>query len=163
MDEMEKWSELKWVEQCRAGNLLGGLIWGASAVEGKRGKYDHPAVLDHSGRCGGYPFTTEERAHIGIAIAMTPRGEEDPEETWSKYGLIQVWDVPRFTTRALAKYTGAVVPLFAEAYGLNPPNDSEVAYIREHALDAWRKHGDLNTRSGVQAVIAAFDAWRDCR
>ncbi|MFZ1936883.1 MAG: hypothetical protein WBL72_18780, partial [Thermoguttaceae bacterium] len=25
----------------------------------------------------------------------------------------------------------------------------------------WRRHGDMTTRSGVQAVIAAFDKWRD--
>ena len=27
LDEMEKWQDLNWSEQTRAGNLLGGLIW----------------------------------------------------------------------------------------------------------------------------------------
>src|SRR5262249_13161591 len=29
LDEMEKWQDLDWNAQCRAGNLLGGLIWAA--------------------------------------------------------------------------------------------------------------------------------------
>jgi hypothetical protein len=86
MDEMEKWYELDWAEQSRAGNLLGGLIWGATADEGRRGMHDHPDILCHSGRCGGYPFTTERRSHLGIAIAMTPRDEDESEKIWSFYG-----------------------------------------------------------------------------
>jgi hypothetical protein len=164
LDEMEKWSELKWTEQCRAGNLLGGLIWGATAEEGRRRRSDHPSMLEHSQRCGGYPFTTKERACTGVAIAMTPRGhEEDPEGEWCKYGTILVDSVPRFTRTEMTKYARGVVPLFAEAYGLALPDKSELATITDHALDTWKQHGDLTTRSGVQSVITAFDAWRDRR
>ena len=35
MDEMERWQDLNWAEQSKAGNLLGGLIWGATARQGK--------------------------------------------------------------------------------------------------------------------------------
>jgi hypothetical protein len=31
LDEMEKWQSLDWKAQCRAGNLFGGLVWGATA------------------------------------------------------------------------------------------------------------------------------------
>ena len=162
LDEMEKWHELKWVEQSRAGNLLGGLIWGASADVPSRGPDDHPATLQHS--YGGFPFTTQQRSHVGVAIAMTPRGDAaDPEGIWCQYGTILIGQVPRFTNEELIAYSLAVVPLFARAYGLVLPSETERSGIAEEALCIWRGHGDMNTRSGVQAVIAAFDKWRDRR
>lgn len=162
LDEMEKWHELNWLEQSRAGNLLVGLIWGATAPVGQRGKHDQPRVLQHSLRCGGYPFTTEQPAYTGVAIAMTPREEAiDPERTWCQYGAIRIGDVPRFNNRELNAYSRAVVPVFATAFGLAPPNNDELMEAAEDALSIWRQHGDLTTRSGVQAVIAAFDKWRD--
>lgn len=164
LDEMEKWHELNWVEQSRAGNLLGGLVWGASAEEGRRGERDRPRILEHSNRCGGYPFTTDERAYLGIAIAMTPRGEAaDPEGIWCQYGTILIGNVPRFSRDDLKLYTRVVVPVFAKAYGVDYPDEVEVGQIAKAALDIWARHGDLTTRSGVQSVIAAFDGWRDSR
>jgi len=159
---MEKWHELNWLDQSRAGNLLGGLIWGAVAEEGRRGDRDRPPILSHSQRCGGYPFTTEQRAHIGVAVAMTPREEAaDPEGIWCQYGPILIGNVPRFTNDNLILYSLAVVPIFAKAYGVAVPHRTVLNAIAEDALGIWRRHGDLNTRSGVQAVIAAFDKWRD--
>ena len=34
LDEMERWQDLNWTEQCQASNWLGGLIWGAVAEQG---------------------------------------------------------------------------------------------------------------------------------
>lgn len=161
MDEMEKWNQLNWDEQCRAGNLLGGLIWGATAEEGRRGKHDNPRILKHSGRCNGYPFTTTNRNYVGVAIAMTPREHENPERLWSQYGPILIGEVPPLTERRLIRYCQLVMPVVAEAYGLSPPTDVELEEIASEASRAWRMHGDMTTRSGVQAAIAAFDNWRD--
>jgi hypothetical protein len=162
MDEMEKWHELNWAEQSRAGNLLGGLIWGATADEGHRGMDDHPGILSHSGRCGGYPFTTERQCHVGLAIAMTPRRDDDsPEKIWSFYGPVRVGNVPALSEDLLFEYCRRVVPFFATAFGVQPPQEEELKFIAGEAVEIWRKHGDLNTRSGVQAAIAAFDHWRD--
>jgi len=161
MDEMEKWYELNWAEQSRAGNLLGGLVWAATADEGRRGMYDQPIILHHSGRCGGYPFTTERRCHVGLAIAMTPRDEDDSDRIWSLYGPILLGNVPSLSEGFLFEYCRLVVPLFARAYGVQPPKEEELKFIGAEAVEIWRKHGDLNTRSGVQAAITAFDHWRD--
>jgi hypothetical protein len=161
MDEMEKWNQLNWNEQCRAGNLLGGLIWGATAEEGHRNRYDNPKVIRHSGRCGGYPFTTISRNFVGVAIAMTPREHDNPEHLWSQYGPILVGEVQPFTERRLIQYCKLVMPLVAEAYSLSSPTTEELEEIASEASRLWRKQGDLTTRSGVQAAIAAFDNWRD--
>lgn len=161
LDEMEKWNQLNWKEQCRAGNLLGGLIWGATAEQGSRGKYDNPRILTHSGRCGGYPFTTINRNYVGVAIAMTPREHDDPEHLWSQYGPILVGQVQPFTERRLIRYCHLVMPVIAEAYGQAPPTKEELEEIASEATQTWRMHGDMTTRSGVQAAIAAFDNWRD--
>lgn len=164
LDEMEKWHLLNWTEQIRAGNLLGGLIWGATAEEGHRGCGDHPHALEHSKRCGGHPFTTEKRCHSGLAIAMTPRGHENPDEIWYQYGgPILVGEVPRLTRTQLIEHARLVAPFFAEAYGLAPPSDEELDKIAKDAMYTWRKYDDLTTRSGVQSVIAAFDSWRERR
>jgi hypothetical protein len=161
MDEMEKWYELNWAEQSRAGNLLGGLIWGATADEGRRGLNDHPNLLSHSGRCGGYPFTTERRCHVGLAIAMTPRNDDEVDHIWSFYGPVQVGNVPSLSEALLFEYCRRVVPFFARAFGGHDPKEEHLKFIAAEAVQIWRGQGDLNTRAGVQAVIAAFDSWRD--
>jgi hypothetical protein len=92
---------------------------------------------------------------------MTPGGEVDPEGIWCQYGIILIGHVPRFTREELLKYTSVVVPLFAEAYGLAHPRRDEMVTIAADALNIWRRQGDLTTRTGVQSVIEAFDAWRD--
>jgi hypothetical protein len=161
MDEMEKWYELNWTEQARAGNLLGGLIWGATADEGHRGMHDHPDILSHSGRCGGYPFTTERRCHLGLAIAMTPRDDDESERLWSFYGPTLAGYVPFFTEELLFEYCRRVVPFFAAAFAVRHPQEEELKFIAGEAVEIWRKHAELNTRFGVQAVITAFDNWRD--
>lgn len=161
MDEMEKWHELNWAQQSQAGNLLGGLIWGATAEEGERGKHDHPDCIAHSNRCGGYPFTTEHRCHTGIAIAMTPREYDVCDRLWSMYGPIHQANVPTLSESTLFEYCRRVVPVFAEAFGVGEPKTEELSRIAAEALGIWRTHGELNTRYGVQAAIAAFDHWRD--
>ena len=164
MDKMEKWNQLNWTEQTRAGNLLGGLIWGATAKEGQRGMRDHPRILQHSGRCGGYPFTTEEPAHLGVALAMTPRTHSDPYRVWCEYGgPILIGEVPKLGHEQIITYCLSVVPFFAEAYGLSAPTEEELDEIAADAVYAWRKYDDLTTRSGVQSVIAAFDSWRESK
>lgn len=161
MDEMEKWHELNWAQQSQAGNLLGGLIWGATAEDGNRGMFDHPDNINHSNRCGGYAFTTERRCHTGIAIAMTPREYDVSDHLWSSYGPIFKATVPTLNERKLIEYCSHVVPLFAEAYGVSEPPPDELRKISSEAVGIWRTHGELNTRYGVQAAIAAFDHWRD--
>jgi hypothetical protein len=161
LDEMEKWQDLNWKEQSRAGNLLGGLIWGASAEEGRRGAADEPRPLGHSGRCGGYPFTTPKRCHVGIAIAMTPRGPDGPESDWSQYGLLEIADLPTISERGLLEYGRRIAPRFATAYGLEAPAGDDLRRILEEARSNWVERVDFTTRWGVQAVIAALDAWRD--
>lgn len=160
MDEMEKWHELNWYEQTRAGNLLGGLIWGATAEPGCRAEDDLPKSLNHSRRCGGYPFSTQQRSHVGIAIAMTPRGECDVDQSWFDYGPILMGDVPVLSERLLDQYCGSVAPFFAAAFGLVAPSKAEIGTIAREALRMWREYGDFSNRSGVQSVIAALDAWR---
>ena len=113
LDEMEKWELLDWKAQSRAGNLFGGLIWGATAEVGSRTcRYqtrldrtefrtwagcDHSSRLEHSGMHGGYQFSTLDRCFLGVAVAMTPRGEEAPEDDWSHYGVLEVIDLPPFS------------------------------------------------------------------
>jgi hypothetical protein len=161
MDEMEKWQDLNWKEQTQAGNLLGGLIWAATAERGQRADRNRPRVLEHSLRCGGYPFTTTKRCHLGIAIAMTPRGEDDPEEIWCDYGRIEIAYLPRLTSRQLQEYCSLVAPHFAGAYGLRAPEGGALDVIEKEALKTWKSQSDLSMRSGVQSVIAALDHWRD--
>src|SRR5690606_3015430 len=82
LDEMEKWQSVDWKAQCRAGNLCGGLVWGATAelgcrscvhhvMNGHRGRLPchHDNLLEHSHRSGGYPFTTPDRCFLGVAVA----------------------------------------------------------------------------------------------
>lgn len=159
-DEMEKWHELNWREQDRAGNLLGGLVWAATAELGRRQRGDQPKCLFHSGRCGGYPFSTHTRCYLGLAVAMTPRGDES-EYIWSRYGPVQIGQVPRLNDHKLAEYCQRVIPLFCNAYSLELPDEQTASKLINRARHLWRQAADLNTRSGVQAVIASLDEWRD--
>lgn len=161
LDEMEKWNQLNWKEQCRAGNLLGGLIWGATAPEGQRNRGDSPAILKHSARGGGYPFTTTIRNHVGVAIAMTPGECAGPEQLWQAYGPIKVNPLPILTAAEIGRYCTLLSPVFTEAYGLSSPTQEELNGIAANAQEAWRRSGDMSIRSGVQAALTAFDQWRE--
>jgi hypothetical protein len=173
MDEMEKWQNLTKDGQTKASNFIGGLIWAATSPIGHRmcrkheddprwfGNCDHLSDLDHSRLHGGFPFTTKDRCYIGLAIAMTPREYDVSDQVWSQHGPIIRATVPALSERKLAEYCGHVVPLFAEAYGVGEPKPDELKHIAAEALGIWRTHGELNTRYGVQAAIAAFDHWRD--
>ncbi len=164
LDEMEKWQDLDWKTQSKAGNLLGGLIWGASAEDGKRNckkpahDCDHSNSLRHSWRNHGYPFSTVDRCFLGLAIAMTPRDEDSPEVKWSNFGLLEVVDLPRFEAVQLEEYCQRVFPLYCKA---NDIDASLPHQISDEALQRWRNRGDGSTRSAVQSVVEAFDAWRD--
>jgi len=162
LDEMEKWTELNWQEQSRAGNLLGGLIWGATAEEKRVRRIHYPGQLRHSIRCGGYPFSTKCRCHLGIAIALTPRSEQDdPGELWSHYGPLFDVTLPRLTKDSIAEYSNRVSPLFAKAYGIRPPKKQELLWIIKHAIHNWQSCIDTTNRSAVQSVVASFNLWRE--
>ncbi len=169
LDEMEKWQNLDWKAQARAGNLLGGLIWASSAEDGHRscrkcpqdmrwfGDCDHTSKLDHSRVQGGFPFTTEKRCSLGLAIAMTPRDGESPENTWSEYGVLEIVDLPSFTTAHLKSYVQRVFPDYCRAYDLPMPMPSELSAA---AMKSWRFNGDGSTRTAIQAVMSTLDGWR---
>lgn len=163
LDEMEKWQELNWNAQCRAGNLLGGLIWGATAANGFREcrrlfrKCAHSEMLFHSGLCGGHPFSTEDRCSLGVAIAMTPRGDDGPEQLWKGYGHLEIADLPAFGPTLLTKYLQRVFPSYCHAYGVRSATPNG---LDEKALWLWRQRGDGSTRTAVQAVVSALDEWQ---
>jgi hypothetical protein len=174
LDEMEKWQALDWKAQCRAGNMFGGLIWGATAEAGHRtcssrerfhrSPYNiwegchHDKVLEHSGRCGGYPFTTADRCFLGVAVAMTPRGTDSPEADWDHYGVLEVIDLPSFNVGLLKDYVNRLVPLYQQAYSLSGqlPND-----FVQNVLRRWQLVGDESARTASRAVIESLDEWRD--
>jgi hypothetical protein len=157
LDEMEKWQDLNWRAQSQAGNLLGGLIWGATAEEGERSLGQEPLRLRHSGICGGYPFTTDQRCHLGVAIAITPRGDLGPEREWAENGPLLEVDLPQITHTTLTAYVHKVVPLYAQAYNLPAPAISGIA---QKAIQAWRQQGDGSMRTAVVSVIQVLDSWR---
>lgn len=157
LDEMEKWQDLNWKAQSQAGNLLGGLIWGATSQEGHRALQDKPYVLSHSARAGGYPFTTPGRCHLGIAIAITPRGEASPERLWATYGPLRAIDLPQLTATTLIAYVATMAPLYAKTYELPAPNIREITFA---TLRSWLQHGDGGMRTAVQLVVGALDEWR---
>lgn len=169
LDEMEKWKNLDWNAQVKAGNFLGGLIWASSAVEGHRScrrcpgdmrwyaDCDHTAKLEHSRVYGGFPFTTVKPCSLGLAIAMTPRYGDSPEDTWSEYGDLEIVDLPSFTTEQLKTYVQKIFPDYCIAYDLamSLPNTLPAA-----AMESWRFNGDGSTRTAIQAVMATLDGWR---
>jgi hypothetical protein len=171
MDEMEKWQDLNWFQQSRAGNFLGGVIWAATAETGRRqcaqaksyygrsvwANCDHPKRLEHSGWIGGYSFTTRPRCHLGLAIAMTPRGASSPEASWKEFGPLAIVDLPEFNRNALNRYVARIGSLYQRAYGLESPIPTQVS---EEAYQQWRQRGDRSARSGVTSTIEALDNWR---
>jgi len=169
MDEMEKWQDLNWKEQTQAGNLLGGLIWGATESKnrsrkdtypGNRDRY--PGNLEHSKRCGGYPFTTPSRTHIGLAIAMTPRSEEDdPVSEWERFGPILDVDLPRLSVDKLKRYVRRLVPIYCTAYGVRILDADEISEIIEATINIWQKEGEMTNRAAVQCAVATLHKWRD--
>ncbi len=161
MDEMERWQDLNWPQQTRAGNLLGGLIWAATAQNGTRSEEDRPATLKHSLRCGGYPFTTPSRCHLGLAIAMTPCGADGPESLWGGYGPLTVHDLKSFSRQQVADYCTILAPTYAAAYQLPAPSDGVLDPIRKQAILTWQQQGIATARSVVQAAVKAFDDWKD--
>jgi hypothetical protein len=165
LDEMEKWQDLSWTQQTRAGNLIGGLIWGSTEQVGRRERSTwqrkniyQPERLEHSGRSGGFPFTTLSRSHVGLIIALTPRGYEGPEELWKQFGLVDIFDLPEFTDQRFRIYVEGVCAYYAAAYGLPAP---DVTKIFSRARSLWREVGDGATRSAVRATIQALDEWRE--
>lgn len=164
LDEMEKWENLNWKDQSRAGNLLGGLLWAASAQDGDRDCSEdrisctHATELEHSARGGGHPFTTLSSCHLGVGIALTPRGDEGPEADWAVYGEFETIDLPEFTSAGLQEYFHKIYPLYCRGYGLNEGNPAEL--VRQ-ALNTWLRNPDRSTRMGVRAVMSVLDAWRE--
>jgi hypothetical protein len=162
MDEMEKWENLNWSAQIQAGNLLGGLIWGATNAGDRRRTYRYPGNLTHSNRCGGYPFSTERRCHLGLAIAMTPRNDgNSPEAAWHEYGTILDVNLPQLTVNSLKSYAKKLAVLYAEAYGFKPPEEVALAAITSDSIKLWQEGYERSTRSAVQSTIAALERWRD--
>ncbi len=167
LDEMDLWEDLpNWKAKDQAGNLLGGLIWGASAECGNRTCKkpaqicNHPKSLWHSNLGHGYPFSTESRCSLGLAIAMTPRGDDGPEVKWSEYGLLEVVDLPRLEATHLEEYCRRVFPFYCRAYGIDAALPDRMP---NEAIQRWRTSGDDTTRKAIQSVVEAFDAWRDSR
>ena len=162
---MEKWQDLSWSQQPRAGNLIGGLIWGATEQDGrrerstwKRPNSHQPEALQHSGWAGGFPFTTLHRSHVGLVIALTPRGDEGPEKLWGQFGRIDIFDLPEFTQANFATYISTASAHYTAAYELPQPDIGNVSR-RAHLL--WREFGDGSTRTAVRATIQALDEWRE--
>jgi|GEM_PF-3135108 len=175
-DEMERWQDLDFRAQARAGNLLGGLIWGATAPRGVRqcrknvdntffwersfwAGCDHPSSIKHSGFGGGYPFTTAQPCHLGVAIAMTPRGDDPPEDDWRQFGALEYYDLAEFDFVSVREYLRLISPVYRRAYGLQEPVSEHVI---QWAYSRWRDRGDKSARSGVAAVIESLDRWRQC-
>lgn len=162
MDEMEKWQDLNWKEQTQAGNLLGGLIWGATESKSRSRRDSYPGNLVHSKRCGGYPFTTSSRNHIGLAIAMTPRSEEeDPVGEWERFGTILDVDLPRLSIDKLKKYVRRLVPVYCDAYGTTQPEAAEIGAIIGESIASWQQEGEMTNRAAVQSAVASLHRWRD--
>lgn len=159
LDEMEKWERLNLLDQSRGANLLGGLIWGATEKH-NRGKNDHPRSLWHSGWVGGYPFTTPERSYIGVAIALTPRGADGPEDTWKEYGKIDIIDLPTITRQNLKSYCSKVADLYAKAYELKAPTENELAHITSMTVNEWQTKGAHSVRDAVPMLMLGLDQWR---
>ncbi|MEZ6081257.1 MAG: hypothetical protein R3C56_37980 [Pirellulaceae bacterium] len=163
LDEMEKWQDLDWRNQERAGNLLGGLIWGATAPQGSRecvhAHFDwtcqHSEEMSHSGFNGGCRFTTSHPCNLGIVIAMTPRGENAPEDTWQEYGQLTIVDLPQYTLASFRAHFDKISSLYEKAYSFKAPPD-----CRDAAEKSWRKSNDHSARSGAIAITSAIDEWR---
>lgn len=163
LDEMEKWQDLDWRNQERASNLLGGLIWSATANPGmrdcKRSSFHwsctHPSAISHSAFNGGCQFSTSDPCNLGIIIAMTPRGINAPEESWRTYGELSIIDLPQYTLDSIRDHFEKVASLYERAYGVEVP-----IACRDVAEGYWRKSNDHSARSGAIALTTAIDEWR---
>lgn len=161
LDEMEKWELLNPADQSRGANFLGGLVWGATE-KGPRGRNDHPSCIVHSGWLGGYNFTTAERCHMGVLIALTPR-EDGPEEEWQQYGELGLFDLPEFTGQHVYHLCNKAAPLYAEAYGIEAPSKTELHDIYKRAAGRWVNKGATSIRDAVEFVVEELDKWRRTR
>ena len=94
----------------------------------------------------------------GVVIALTPRGDEGPEEMWRQFGPVDIFDLPEFTKQRFRLYIEGVCEYYATAYQLAVPDADR---IFRRALCLWREAGDGATRSAVRAAIQALDEWRD--
>lgn len=160
MDEMEEWQALRWQDQTRACNLVGGLIWGASAAEGQRERSHEPAGLWHSG-WGGASFSTRRRCHLGLAIALTPRSDaDDPIHQWRAFGPVDLAALPQLTERRLRDYCATLATQFASAYGIKAPSEQTLSRMAGDAVQSWKQDGLLTTRSAVQSIVTVLDTWR---
>ncbi|HVC98416.1 MAG TPA: BREX system ATP-binding domain-containing protein [Pirellulales bacterium] len=161
LDEAEKYFDLTRIDEVYGTSFLGGLVWAALARAGRRTRVDEPTGLVHSYIQGGYPFTTEEPAHLGVAIAMTPGHNQSASSMFRRFGQLLMTEVLPLSEDRLVEYCRLVMPIYSSAYGVMPPLEGGLGLIAVEAIQLWKKHGDFNTRSGVQATIAAFDHWRD--
>ncbi len=170
LDEMEKWQDLRWQEQVRAGSFVGGLIWAANAPTSRRTREHEPEALVHSGASLYNPatrswvqfdFTTRSRCHLGLAVAMTPRGAaEDPAEHWSQFGEVKPVSLPELTDSRLRAYCDQIAPVYSLAYSIPEPTREAMVVLANEACVRWRRDGQLTMRSGVQAAVSVFDEWR---
>lgn len=170
LDEMEKWQDLRWQEQVRAGSFVGGLIWAANAPKSRRTREHEPKALVHSGASLYNPatrswvqfdFTTRSRCHLGLAVAMTPRGAaEDPAEYWNQFGEVTPVSLPELTESRLRAYCDQIAPMYSLAYSIPEPTREAMVVLANEACTRWRRDGQLTMRSGVQAAVGVFDEWR---
>ncbi len=165
LDEMEKWQDLNWQQQSRASNFLGGLIWGATEQDGFRARHTvyapnprQPPALQHSGRAGGFPFTTLRRCHTGVLIALTPRGDQGPEATWERFGKFSTVQLPEFRRETVQRIAGILAEDYSKAYSCPRPN---MEVVSSRALRYWDASGSASARAALQAVVRALDEWRD--
>lgn len=164
LDEMEKWQDLDWKNQDRASNLLGGLIWGATASEGNRectyrgNGWDcsHSQLMNHSAFNRGCRFSTPSPCHLGVLIAMTPRGKEAPEYAWQNYGELKIIDLPSYTLASFFNHFAKITTIFEQAYELVVPIDE----VQAEAEAIWRGSSDRSARSGSLAITEALENWR---
>lgn len=164
LDEMEKWQDLDWRNQERASNLLGGLIWGATASVGNRvctyrgNRWDcsHSQLMNHSAFNRGSQFSTPSPCHLGVLIAMTPRGEEAPEYVWQNYGELKMIDLPRYTRASFDNHFDKITKIFEQVYELVVP----ASEVRAVAEANWRGSSDRSARSASLAITDALENWR---
>jgi hypothetical protein len=163
LDEMERWQDLNWQNQERAGNLLGGLIWSASASPGVRQCLynfrwfcNHSSRMCHSNYRRGSQFTTADPCNLGVVIAMTPRGLISPELVWQEYGELSVMDLPKYSAESFRAYFEKVKYIYKLAYDINVPEEC----VRS-SEKVWRMSGDLSPRSAGIAIIEKIEEWRN--
>ncbi len=158
-DEAERWKNLNLAQQTRAGNLLGGLIWGATAPEGQRTRKHEPRSLIFRSRfCGGSDFTTKERNYVGLVIAMTPRPEDPPEEQWRQYGHLNEYDLPDWTKKTFGTFMAKLIPYYCKALEIEIDKSIDLEELIRTATVKWSKTGNWSPRSAItEAALAVLD------